>query len=881
MNLKGCFIVSKVRSNMIKKKLGLFALCLTIIGSFWAVPTSTHAADLSGTYYIVNPNSGKVLDVAGAGTANGTNVDIYSNQSSANQRWTVTSNGDGTYKIIDSNSSKALDVTGGNTADGTNVETWTYGGSANQKWKIIQNSDATYKIIDSNSNKALDIYGGGSADGTNVDIWPDTGAYNQKWVLISASNYTWNSVPMNGGGYVTGLIYNPAQNSLLYARTDVGGAYRWNASTTTWTPLTDFLSDGNDMGVLSLAADPTNANRVYIMTGMYLDSWANNGDFYSSVDQGNTWTKTTLPFKVNANMAGRNTGERLQVDPNLPSTLFMASNINGLWKSTNYGAQNSWTQVTSLPESTITFVLMDPTSSTSGTATRRIIVGTTNTAKPLYISNDGGSTWSPMSGEPTGYIPMQGLINSGNLYVTLSGFGSNTSESPGPGGAVSGAVYRYSISGNTWTSIISPVSGYGYGGISVDKSNPNNIIVSTMDAWGPHDDIYRSTNGGQTWTSVLLTYGSINTSKAPYVATQTPHWITDIEIDPFNNNNAFFNTGYGVFYTTNLQAAVSSTNKVAWSFEDTGLEEIVPSAIVSPPSGTNLLSAVGDQSGFKHDSLLSSAASTVFSPNTSANESIDFAESVPTKVVRTYSKYTTAGAAYSTNQGVTWTEFPTAPAGSGADGKIAISADGSRILWTTRDTNGNAMGTYLSTNNGSSWTAVTGLPTGLNPVADRVNSNKFYAYDAVNGKVYYSTNGGVSFTLSSTSLPTLPSYSSNDGVLKAVFGQEGQLWLTDGSNGVYRSTDSGVTYSKVTSVTEAYKIGYGKAVLSSAYPSIYIVGIVGGNYGFYRSNDAGSTWTRINDSTHQFGHINDITGDPKVYGRVYIGTSGRGILYGN
>jgi hypothetical protein len=864
------------------KKLGLFVLCLFLTATYLLVPTSASAADLSGTYYIINPNSGKVLDVAGAGTASGTNVDIYSNLSGANQRWIVTSNGDGTYKIIDSNSNNSLDVTGAGTVDGTNVETWAYSGSANQRWKLIQNSDSTYKIIDSNSNKALDIYGGGTADGTNVDIWPDSGTANQKWVLISAGTYTWNSVPINGGGFVSGLIYNSAQNGLLFARTDVGGVFRWNASTTTWTPLMDFMgkSDSNDQGILSLAADPTNAARVYAMTGLYSQSWAPNGNFYYSVDQGNTWTKTTLPFKVGGNEFGRNTGERLQVDPNLPSTLFMGSNANGLWKSTNYGAQNSWSQVSSFPQSSITFVLMDPTSSTSGTATQRIIVGTTNTASPLYISNDGGSTWSAISGQPTGYVPQRASINSGNLYVTLSGF---SSESPGPGGATSGAVYKYSISGNSWTNISPTSGGFGFGGIAVDKSNSNNIVVATLDNWGPHDDIYRSTDGGQTWTSVLLTYGSINTSKAPYVADHTPHWITDIEIDPYNNNNAFFNTGYGVFYTTNLQAAVSSTSKVAWSFEDTGLEETVPSEIVSPPSGTNLLSAIGDQSGFKHDSLLASASSTAFLPNTSANESIDFAESVPTKVVRTYSKFTTAGAAYSTDGGVTWTEFPTAPAGSGPRGKIAISADGSRILWTPRDTSANAnlMGTYLSTNNGSSWTAVTGLPTGLKPVADRVNSNKFYAYDAANGIAYYSTNGGASFTASSTSFPTLPSWSLQEGSIKAVFGQEGHLWLTDSNNGLYRSTDSGVTYSKVTSVTEAYKIGFGKAISSTAYPSIYIVGIVGGTYGFYRSNDAGNSWTRINDSTHQFGYINDITGDPKLYGRVYIGTSGRGILYGN
>jgi hypothetical protein len=49
----------------------------------------------------------------------------------------------------------------------------------------------------------------------------------------------------------------------------------------------------------------------------------------------------------------------------------------------------------------------------------------------------------------------------------------------------------------------------------------------------------------------------------------------------------------------------------------------------------------------------------------------------------------------------------------------------------------------------------------------------------------------------------------------------------------------------------------------------------------FRSVDAGETWVRINDDSHQFGWINHVTGDPRVYGRVYFATGGRGIIYGD
>lgn len=48
-----------------------------------------------------------------------------------------------------------------------------------------------------------------------------------------------------------------------------------------------------------------------------------------------------------------------------------------------------------------------------------------------------------------------------------------------------------------------------------------------------------------------------------------------------------------------------------------------------------------------------------------------------------------------------------------------------------------------------------------------------------------------------------------------------------------------------------------------------------------RSDDVAKNWVLINDGQHQWGLVLHITGDPKIYGRVYIGTHGRGIFYGD
>ncbi|MCX5264818.1 hypothetical protein [Streptomyces sp. NBC_00199] len=52
----------------------------------------------------------------------------------------------------------------------------------------------------------------------------------------------------------------------------------------------------------------------------------------------------------------------------------------------------------------------------------------------------------------------------------------------------------------------------------------------------------------------------------------------------------------------------------------------------------------------------------------------------------------------------------------------------------------------------------------------------------------------------------------------------------------------------------------------------------------FRSTDKGATWLRVNDEAHQWGSIGGlgiVTGDPDTFGRVYIGTNGRGLHYGD
>jgi hypothetical protein len=356
---------------------------------------------------------------------------------------------------------------------------------------------------------------GGSTNGS------DPGAAATRLAATRTTVTAWNSVKFGGGGYVTGLIYHPTTPNLLYARTDVGGAYRWNPSTSTWIPLTDGVGFGaaesRFHGVESLAVDPTNDQLVYMATGMYTSE--GNGRLYISSDRGTTWTHVDLPFPVGGNNAGRAMGERLMVDPNKPSTLFYGSRTAGLWKSMDSG--QTWAQVTSLSTATMTqdqvnavggsamgvdLVVYDTGTRGSGVATPTIYTAiapdyaaVAGLASNLYKSIDGGATWIPVvTPVPGTHIPHMVRAADGMFYVVFT-------KGAGPG--ADGPASLYKFDGTVWTLLKSEApnggTNFGLGGVSVSGSGATTrIALGVTNSWGNFSGqqiVQLSDDGGQNW----------------------------------------------------------------------------------------------------------------------------------------------------------------------------------------------------------------------------------------------------------------------------------------------------------------------------------------------------------------------------------------------
>ncbi len=247
----------------------------------------------------------------------------------------------------------------------------------------------------------------------------------------------------------------------------------------------------------------------------------------------------------------------------------------------------------------------------------------------------------------------------------------------------------------------------------------------------------------------------------------------------------------------------------------------------------------------------------------------------PNLVVRTYYNDSGRSGYFSTNAGRTWTTFATEPAAAATNGPglVVISADGSRLVWAIPGSP-----SFYSTNNGATWTQCAGSnPTPPNlweqpyPFSDRVNSNKFYIYMPDSGVVYVSTNGGANFYAGAT----LTAWADS---MRTTFGQESNVWVAI-NNGLWCSTNSAASFFQVSGVQAAHTLGFGQSKTNGGYPAIYLHGEINNTWGVYRSDDRAATWTRINDNQHQYGGIQQVIGDPKIYGRCYIGALG--IVYGD
>lgn len=674
-----------------------------------------------------------------------------------------------------------------------------------------------------------------------------------------STDYQWGQLPIGGGGYVTGIIIHPKDKNIMYIRTDVGGAYQWDAKNNSWVQMLDWVgpNEVNLVGVDGMAIDPNDPNRIYLALGKDIGG---QGGVYRSEDKGKTWKKLLDARYAGNGRSDRWTGECIAVDPNDSRIIYAGTRTNGLWRSTDDGA--AWTKVSGIPNGYtgtnpmgIRSIVFDPAVQSDGKSST-LYVGVPESG--IYKSSDGGESFSLMPASPVHPNRMQ-VVNE-ELFVTHS----------------AGVSFW---SGGRWHDITPPNGqNKNYVALAVDESNYDKLVVAQR--YGSfYNPVFRSEDKGITWTQ-------INNHAALHVS--VPWWnkkrfssaTSSMVFVPGGEGALYYTDWFGVWYTPDVWSGATD-----WYTVEKGHEETVVVTMLAPPANALVYSGMADNFGFAHKTLDTYPDKKLYDLN--EGFSIAVCEQHPENIAVLGAKSWDGGStllATSSDHGGMWTDR-TLPAGSTL-GRITISAsDPDNMVYVA---GGGSV--YYTKNRGNSWTTSQGAPAGTVEktdiwnkefvlASDPVEGNIFYLLDRKQGTVYTSSDGGASWQARESK--NLPGNLPRIVHVVPVPGNRATLWISCDDKRLWKTSDGGKTFSRVYSFDVARFFSWGAAPPDDKLPTAYCYGRLGGKWGLYRSTDMGENWIRINDDEHQFlGHVAAIAADRRKFGQIYIGTGGNGIFYG-
>jgi photosystem II stability/assembly factor-like uncharacterized protein len=735
------------------------------------------------------------------------------------------------------------------------------------------------------------------------------GAPNAAAGVVSDVNdsYTFAQVAMTAGGWVTGIVAHPTEPGVMYARTDVGGAYRRNASTGEWEQMitASSIADrdaGADLyNVESVAVAATDPDTVYLSVGndepLDETTFETNGRVLRSTDGGRTWTSSTSRFYVAGNGVYRQQGERLAVDPERAEIVMLGTRREGIWISDDGGDTFSNVDASMVPhtpsdpasakDSGISFVTPDPAGGlTADGWTARWYAGVGGVG--VVRTDDAGATWTTIRTVLPSVVPQEGEVVDGGLYVAFND----------PGG-VPATVERYSPD-DGW-SVYDLPAGITIWSLTVDPNDRDRIAVATEAV--RTDSLYYTQDGGSTWSTPVVTTSAPD---APWIEAANDGGYMPVGkfiFDPHDTDRLWFAEGIGVW------TGILAPDFLPWEFAGQGIEELVVSDFVAPPGGRTV-AVVADFQGLSYDSLEQTPSAPLVDDRFAGGTSADYSGGAPENLVWIGAEYNNyfnpdrnSRAARSTDGGVTWEELPNLDKDM-FGGNIAISAgDPDNIVWLPSNLLSPfehldiPKGVFATTDGGANWTRLADVG-GTNAfhrfmwwfarqalTADKVQPNTFYLADDEE-RFFVSTNGGTEWTEAEFGPPcSVDSACHVYGQIHADPFDAEKVWAAVGSNGLYRTDDAGRSaWEPIAGVDEVFTFGFGAPIGSSSEPAIFLYGRVGGDPdpALWRSHDAGATWQMIaREPFDSFANVNVVEGDLDVAGRVYVGFGGQGAVYGD
>ncbi len=418
------------------------------------------------------------------------------------------------------------------------------GGSATTGNVIAFNSQAGIAVTDSsttgNSIRANKIYGNG---GLGIDLGdsgvqvnhagPTTGPNNlQNYPLITAGTpgatttisgvlnslaSTTYTLDFYAGSTPDITFYGPGQRYLgaTSVTTNASGTANFSASLNGLTSTGDWVT--------ATATDPFGNTSEF------------SGDrqlpFTSPTLSLSTWTQlgpnaiAQSPEFSGPVMSGR--VESAAPDPTNPNIMYLTSDGGGVWKTTNWLSNSpTWTPLTDTQSSTVTGsgdLAYTPLAVFPGNSSI-VFAAAAGPGGGILKSTNGGVSWTLLGASVFDQVAFGSLVvdpnNSNNLFATVR---------YGPNGN-SGGVYKSTNGGVTWTNTTASFHTGAASDVVMDPTNSQVLYAGLTQGagGGSSNGLYKSNNGGTTWTRLaggMLTGSAVGASIRVAVAPSAPQTL--------------------------------------------------------------------------------------------------------------------------------------------------------------------------------------------------------------------------------------------------------------------------------------------------------------------------------------------------------------------
>jgi len=608
---------------------------------------------------------------------------------------------------------------------------------------------------------------------------------------VGVPTANWTSIgPKNIAGRILDLAFDPNNAGVIWAGAASGGIWRSADDGHSWTPMDDRLPT---LAVGCIVTHPTSSNIIYLGTGegsFNIDAVEGVG-VLKSTDGGATWTQTGLSWLLSQGQAVN----EMVIDPANPNVL-VAATRDGVYRTDNAGTTWSRTLAAAGSWMDAKDLVIDPSNPNILFVAAGYPWGSGNNG--IYKSTDNGVTWTKLTAGLPGGAAM------GRVSLAISAANPNTvyagvAHTINSGASLSG-IYRTTNGGDTWTRQSNSPNHYSAQGwynnvIAVDPANPNLVYSGGM-------NIYKSADGGATW------------------ATITNGIHVDFHAIAFNNGALYVGTDGGVYKST--------TGGSSWTSLNNGL--VTMQFYKMGSDFNNAGKAMGGTQDNGSNEYRGAPAWTKRLGGDGGEVIYDYSNS---NII--YAEYQNGSHLKSLDGGVSWFAANSGvPSGPWVT-PVEMDPVNPNVLYTIGSGN-----LYKTSDGAGSWSLLFNAAEAVDQDIQVAPGDQQTIYVAGNNVIYRSANGGASFSkisagLAVTSITALAVHPEHPQTLYVMIGG----W--NAASHVYKTTNAGGSWQNLTN--NLPNLPCNTIVIDPAYPEMVYVGT---DLGVYVSTDEGETWNEWN-----------------------------------